>query len=498
MTITTGKHFVVFPMQMWGHTRTMCTLVARMAKLRNVTITFFIISGFYDRVMAEISREFLPGEEYLSARIRVVALQHNKSVAITKDVEAAFEAAYVKMCNGEPLTCAKTGKEIPVHPMRVSVAIIDMFIPDAFEAVRKHTPDTVKVFVWVPVATHSFFFYWAEDHVDSVEASAAQRGISFEEAAREIVQPSGKVMRSPLTGAIYDYELQPQAFPLWFSGTLLKIARVMQTAHGMLTFDAAEYDPKTAKALKAWFGKSSRKAYYAGPLIPQGTENTSSDPRADIIRKFLDEKLALYGKHSVVYVSFGSLFWPTDTNKLWAVLEVLMERNIPFVMSCAAEFASGIPETLQDKIAQFGHAIVAEWVPQQALLDHPATGWYLSHGGHNSTIESIMAGVPAIVWPISADQPVNAIYLSEDLDVAYELIEVRNGTGLGKLLRNGRVPVGTIVAVKAEMNNVLSSAFGEDGARKRAKLQSLRKILQASWNEEGVARREVEEFLDDL
>ncbi|TBU40966.1 hypothetical protein BD309DRAFT_1021029 [Dichomitus squalens] len=196
MTITTGKHFVVFPMQMWGHTRTMCTLVARMAKLRNVTITFFIISGFYDRVMAEISREFLPGEEYLSARIRVVALQHNKSVAITKDVEAAFEAAYVKMCNGEPLTCAKTGKEIPVHPMRVSVAIIDMFIPDAFEAVRKHTPDTVKVFVWVPVATHSFFFYWAEDHVDSVEASAAQRGISFEEAARE-----GRDYNEPLARA---------------------------------------------------------------------------------------------------------------------------------------------------------------------------------------------------------------------------------------------------------------------------------------------------------
>ena len=32
-----------------------------------------------------------------------------------------------------------------------------------------------------------------------------------------------------------------------------------------------------------------------------------------------------------------------------------------------------------------------------------------------------------IVWPISADQPLNAIHLSENLDVAFELIEVRHG-----------------------------------------------------------------------
>ena len=202
-------------------------------------------------------------------------------------------------------------------------------------------------------------------------------------------------------------------------------------------------------------------------------------------------------------------------------------------MSCAATYASAIPQRVQDKIAQYGHAIVAEWVPQQALLDHPVlnpltyaswvglTHWLgnwlvplarrpqqhhrVDHGGRSRVRTSNPAPLCArltfgfsIVWPITADQPANAIYLSEELDIAYELIEVRNGTGLGKILRNGRVPVGTIEAVKAEMHDVLNRALGEDGARKRAKLQSLRKTLQASWNEDGVARREVEEFLDDL
>ena len=110
-----------------------------------------------------------------------------------------------------------------------------------------------------------------------------------------------------------------------------------------------------------------------------------------------------------------------------------------------------------------------------------------------------MAHLPcSILWPVWADQPVNAIYLSEDLDIAYELLEVRCGTGLRQIYRNGKTPTGTIEAVKAEMRDVLDRAFGDDGVRKRANLQVIRKKLQAAWAEDGVARRELEAFLSDL
>ena len=56
----------------------------------------------------------------------MVALEHNTNVAITRDLEAAFEAAYLRMLNGESLVCSRTRKEIPAHPARVSVAIIDV------------------------------------------------------------------------------------------------------------------------------------------------------------------------------------------------------------------------------------------------------------------------------------------------------------------------------------------------------------------------------------
>ena len=105
---------------------------------------------------------------------------------------------------------------------------------------------------------------------------------------------------------------------------------------------------------------------------------------------------------------------------------------------------------------------------------------------------------PRIVWPISAEQPLNAIHLSENLDVGFELIEVRHGVGAGKIYRNGRVPVATVDAVKAEMWDVLERAYGEEGARKRAKLSEVQKKLQAAWAEDGIARREVEAFLDEI
>ena len=80
-------------------------------------------------------------------------------------------------------------------------------------------------------------------------------------------------------------------------------------------------------------------------------------------------------------------------------------------MSQAAALPKKMPPEVQEKIAQYGNGLIAQWEPQQALLDHPvrsisstclvsvanerqAMGWYLSHGGHNSTLETIMAGVP--------------------------------------------------------------------------------------------------------
>ncbi len=86
------------------------------------------------------------------------------------------------------------------------------------------------------------------------------------------------------------------------------------------------------------------------------------------------------------------------------------------------------------------------------------------------------------------DQPINAAHLSHNLDVAYELIEVRNGLGLKPILRSGRTPVGSIEAVREEAASVLENAFNTDGERKRANLKRLREAVLASLEKGGSAK----------
>ncbi|KAI0706807.1 UDP-Glycosyltransferase/glycogen phosphorylase [Cerioporus squamosus] len=485
MSANPAKHLVVFPMQMWGETHS----VARIVKLRSVTVTFFTAAAVYERVKAEIARDFEAGQEDSASHIRLVALESGTDPHDMKTIQVSYAASFENLLAGQPVVCAKTGITYDSPAARPSAVMVDSFLYFAFQAARKHS-NALKIYAWFASSTLVFFGLFAQDLEALAEEEAARRGVSFETAACNLVTSTeGKVIRTPCMPPMYDYEFHPQNFPFvpaFIANVLTKATRVVREADGMVTFDAADYCPEATKAVRAWFAERKRKVYYAGPLIPQGRDAEANElkqsQQAETIVRFLEEKVASHGERSVIYVSFGSLLWPTDNAKFWAVLKTIAEKNIPFVMSCAAEFFRP-PEGMNDKLSVYGNAIVAKWVPQQAVLEHPATGWFLSNGGLNGTIETIMAGIPLIVFPIDADQPVNAIHLSE-----------------GLILRtsSSKVPVGTIEAVKSEMRNVLEHAFGKDGAQKIARLELLRQTLQSAWSDTGVAKRDVETFLYEI
>ena len=92
----------------------------------------------------------------------------------------------------------------------------------------------------------------------------------------------------------------------------------------------------------------------------------------------------------------------------------------------------------------------------------------------------------------------NTIHLTENLDVAYELLEVRTGDGMKPIYRTGRTPTGTLQAVRAEASAVLEKAFGEDGWRKRENIRKLREVALGLWNEDGEARVAAKELLSSL
>lgn len=60
------------------------------------------------------------------------------------------------------------------------------------------------------------------------------------------------------------------------------------------------------------------------------------------------------------------------------------------------------------------NVLILSWVPQPAVLGHPAVKAFVSHGGQNSTNEGLTAGKPILCMPFGADQPINAQLIADN------------------------------------------------------------------------------------
>ncbi|XP_019156425.1 PREDICTED: UDP-glycosyltransferase 74E1-like isoform X2 [Ipomoea nil] len=68
-----------------------------------------------------------------------------------------------------------------------------------------------------------------------------------------------------------------------------------------------------------------------------------------------------------------------------------------------------LPKDFKSKISEKG--LVVKWCPQLQVLSHGAIACFMTHCGWNSALEALTLGVPMIVVPQWADQPMNAKYV---------------------------------------------------------------------------------------
>ncbi|CDO72778.1 hypothetical protein BN946_scf184994.g31 [Trametes cinnabarina] len=408
---------------------------------------------------------------------------------------------------------------------------MNFFAVSPIATIKGTSGNLVKVYIWYPAMTAAVFMMFGPEKYDGpgcvrirAEEEAKKTGRPLQEVTYDLLfTPKGKVLSYPGLPLITDYEMHPQDFPVppeVANHIVPRLHEIVESSDGMLLTSPASYEPEAVEAVSAWLGETGRPVYVCGPLLPAGSKAVSNEKKQSRqgaeITAFLDQTLQTSGERSLLYISFGSVFWPLRTpEKLWAFLDVVMELGIPSLLSHASPFAGDLPEEIVKKVKMYGKGFLSVWTPQQSVLQHPATGWFVTHCGHNSIIESISAGVPicvlagmgqrliidrldSIAWPFHADQGFNAIRVIEVLKVGYELIEVRTGHGLHPLHRNGREPVGTSEALRTEAKEVLANAFGEDGTRKREKLLMLTRSFQHEWDEGGRAWNDVHAFLDRL
>ncbi|CAL1709844.1 unnamed protein product [Somion occarium] len=481
-------HLVLVSHEGVGHTRPFAAFAARFVQTKPAHITFFTTIGFYDRVVTDVARNLGEDEATLGPLIRIVALEPE-----------------------EPIICARTGKELPPIASP-DAAVVDCIGYPSLQVVRELSVKPVKVFSWMPSQQSSLVYPLApvryggrEDVRPKIREEAARTGRKIEEVLEEmILVTKDEVTRVPGLPPMYDYELHPQQ--LLFGGLMgalmMLMQNVVENCDGLIMATPEPYEPEGIDVIRRWFTETSRDIYPIGPMVPFGKkamegENKQSQDAGDI-EQFLESILKSHGPKSVIYFAFGSVCWPAEPEKLWAFLDVVMEHKIPFILSHVSPFAN-IPDAVKEKVAGYGLGRLTPWAPQQAVLAHDATGWFVTHGGHNSTIEAICYSVPMIFWPYTADEPTNAARLTDVLDASYELLEVRSGEhGLKPLYRTGKAPTGTMEAVREEAAAVLRKAFGEDGKRKRANLEQLSHKVVHTWDEGGSARREMQRLADSL
>ncbi|KAI9062595.1 glycosyltransferase family 1 protein [Trametes sanguinea] len=513
MAVEHMKHILLFPAQMWGHARGLSLLAGRIVRMRPVIVTLCLVEQLWDKAIAEIKSDFAPGvEEEALSRVHVLKLKQDYQAdhLDPAPMRDSFLQVWSQLCAGQAVNYEAIDGSTGVVDLRafpLSAMVIDCVNVEAMEALHKQRtespwPLNLRFYMWTPVSTNWMVAVWRVDPQPFVKLLQEQHKMSYADACLEVISTKhGRVVDCPCLPPMYDYELEPQGFrppKQLLLRSMIKSVGALDWTDGLLTVDALNYHLEAAKAYNTFLAGKEQRMYFAGPLIPARPPIPSAeDTQAAEALKFMDTQFKEHGARSVIYVSFGSLFWPQDSGKLTTALDVLVESGNPFIMSRPSP-AAMLADELVQRLVNHPNVFLGNWLPQQAILDHPALGWCLTHGGHNTVLECIHFKVPMILWPITVDQSTNAVYLTDVLDMAYELIEVRTGVGAGPRRRTGKAPLGTLDAVREELRDVLARAFGQDGVEKRQRLLSMRKSLEDAWTENGAARQEVTEFLDHV
>ncbi|KAI3974889.1 hypothetical protein MKX01_005000 [Papaver californicum] len=343
---------------------------------------------------------------------------------------------------------------------RVVAFVVDLFGADAFDVANEFN---VKPYIFFPSTAMLLALFFQLPKLDQ-DYTCEYRDVP------EPIQIPGCV---PLDGIdLFDpaQDRKNEAYT-W----VLRLAKRYKFAAGVLLNSFDGFETGTIKALK---GKESGNPpiYPIGPLIRTGGNDNVHDESGCL--KWLDDQPL----GSVLFVSFGS-FGTLSSEQLTELalgLEMSEQRFLLVARSpfdkAANEPFDFLPEGFLERTKNLG-LVVDSWAPQVQVLSHASTGGFLTHCGWNSTLESVVHGIPLIAWPLFAEQKMNAIML-EDLKVA--LRPKANERGI-----IGRDEISRVV--KGLMK-------GEEGMKIRSRMTELQSAATNVLEENGSSTKSLDEL----
>lgn len=237
------------------------------------------------------------------------------------------------------------------------------------------------------------------------------------------------------------------------------------------TFEALE-----PEALRAVDTHHNLKMIPIGPLIPSDTSFSGDllQPSNDYI-EWLNSK----SKSSVVYVSFGSYF---------VLSERQTEEIASALLNCGFSFLWVMREKeeelkFKDELEKKGK--IVKWCSQVDVLSHSSLGCFLTHCGWNSTLESLVSGVPLVAFPQWTDQKTNAKLIEDVWKIGVRVDD--------KVDEDGIVGGNEI---KKCLEEVMGR--GEKGEELRKNAMKWKGLAREAGKEGGPAEKNLRKFLDDI
>uniref|UniRef100_A0A1J3JFG9 Glycosyltransferase n=1 Tax=Noccaea caerulescens TaxID=107243 RepID=A0A1J3JFG9_NOCCA len=256
---------------------------------------------------------------------------------------------------------------------------------------------------------------------------------------------------------------------------------------GVLVNSFYELEPAYSDFFKSFVAK---RAWSIGPLSLTNRgfeEKAERGKKASIDEheclKWLDSKTC----DSVIYLSFGTLT-SFNNEQLIEIASGLEMSGHDFVWVVNKNASQGekeewLPEGFEERTKGKG-LIIRGWAPQVLILDHQATGGFLTHCGWNSLLEGVASGLPMVTWPVGAEQFYNEKLVTQVLKTGVSV-------GVKKMMR----VVGDFISRDKVERAVRQVMVGEE-MRKRAK--ELAEMAKDAVKEGGSSDLELDRLMDEL
>ncbi|KAM0873896.1 hypothetical protein ACQ4PT_037780 [Festuca glaucescens] len=244
---------------------------------------------------------------------------------------------------------------------------------------------------------------------------------SFGEMGEELVHVPG-IPSFPATHSIR--ALMDRDGPVY--NEFLNVSSNLVRSQGIIVNTFGSLEPRAVDNIVAGLctpsGLSTPPVYCIGPLIK--SEEVGVKRGGGECLAWLDTQ----PKASVVFLCFGSVgrFSAKQTWEVATGLEASGHKFLWVVRSPPRDDLEKPSEPDLDVLLPKGFLdrtkgrglVVKSWAPQRDVLAHEAVGCFVTHCGWNSVLESVMAGVPMLAWPLYAEQRMNRVFLEKELGLA--------------------------------------------------------------------------------